>query len=67
MFSPSDSIEYVVSIFNSGCEAVLFEFDKETWLEYGGALEVTKVLENGLHILTPHDVVIYFLKTESSR
>lgn len=62
MFSPSDSIEYVVSIFNSGCEAVLFEFDKETWLEYGGAPEVTEVLENGLHILTPHDVVIYFLK-----
>jgi hypothetical protein len=62
MFSPSDSIEYVVSIFNSGCEAVLFEFDKETWLEYGGAPEVTEVLENGLHILTPHDAVIYFLK-----
>jgi len=62
MFSPSDSIEYVVSIFNSGCEAVLFDFDKETWLEYGGAPEVTEVLENGLHILTPHDVVIYFLK-----
>ena len=67
MFSPSDSVEYVVSIFNSGCEAVLFEFDKETWLQYGGAPEVTKVLENGLHILTPHDVVIYFLKTDSSR
>ena len=45
----------------------LFEFDKETWLQYGGAPEVTKVLENGLHILTPHDVVIYFLKTDSSR
>ena len=62
MFSPTDSIEYVVSIFNSGCEAILFEFDKKTWLEYGGASEVAEVLENGLHILTPHDVVIYFLE-----
>lgn len=62
MFSPTDSIEYVVSIFNSGCEAILFEFDKKTWLEYGGAPEVAEVLENGLHILTPHDVVIYFLE-----
>jgi len=61
-FSPTDSIEYVVSIFNSGCEAILFEFDKKTWLEYGGAPEVAEVLENGLHILTPHDVVIYFLE-----
>ena len=62
MFSPSDSIEYVVSIFNSGCEAVLFEFEKKTWLEYGGTPEVTQNLEDGLHIMTPHDVVIYFLK-----
>ena len=61
-FSPTDSIEYVVSIFNSGCEAILFEFDKKTWLEYGGAPKVAEVLENGLHILTPHDVVIYFLE-----
>lgn len=60
MFTPFDSVELAVSLFNAGCESVLFNFDCEEWLANGGEPEVCKVLENGIHIFTPHDVVAYF-------
>ena len=62
MFTPFDSVELAVSLFNAGCESVLFNFDSEEWLVNGGDPEVCEILENGIHIFTPHDVVAYFTK-----
>ena len=60
MFTPFDSVELAVSLFNAGCESVLFNFDSEEWLVNGGDPKVCEILENGIHIFTPHDVVAYF-------
>ena len=62
MFTPFDSVELAVSLFNAGCESVLFNFDSEEWLANGEDPEVCEILENGIHIFTPHDVVAYFTK-----
>jgi len=61
MFTAFDSIEYIVSLFNTGCEAILFRFDKGQWEDYGGDPVAIEVLSDGLHIITSHDIVIYLL------
>lgn len=60
MFTPFDSVELAVSLFNAGCESVLFKFDSHEWAANGGDPEVSEILEDGIHIFTPHDVVAYF-------
>ena len=60
MFTPFDSVELAVSLFNAGCESVLFNFDSHEWAANGGDPEVSEILDDGIHIFTPHDVVAYF-------
>ena len=61
IFTAFDSIEYIVSLFNTGCEAILIKFNKEQWVGYGRDPAVSDVLSDGLHIITPHDIVIYLI------
>ncbi len=61
IFTAFDSIEYTVSLFNTGCEAILFKFNKGQWIDYGRDHTVPEVLSDGLHIITPHDIVIYLI------
>lgn len=59
IFLPTDPMDYVVSLFNVGCEAILFEFDNQEWEKYGGSSGVSAKLEDGWHIMTPHDIVVF--------
>lgn len=59
IFLPTDPVDYVVSLFNVGCEAILFEFDNQEWEKYGGSSDVSAKLEDGWHIMTPHDIVVF--------
>jgi hypothetical protein len=52
-------VDYVVSLFNVGCEAILFEYDNQQWEKYGGPSDVSAKLEDGWHIVTPHDIVVF--------
>ena len=62
VFLPTDPLDYIVSLFNAGCEAILFKFDRARWMQFNGNSTVSDKLEDGWHILTPHDVVIFMLK-----
>jgi len=59
IFLPTDPVGYVVSLFNVGCEAVLFQFEKQQWEKYGGSSHVSEMLDDGWHIVTPHDIVVF--------
>ena len=59
IFLPTDPVDYVVSLFNVGCEAILFEYDNQQWEKYGGSSDVSAKLEDGWHIVTPHDIVVF--------
>ena len=59
IFLPTDPVDYVVSLFNVGCEAVLFQFEKQQWEKYGGSSHVSEMLNDGWHIVTPHDIVVF--------
>lgn len=59
IFLPTDPVDYVVSLFNVGCEAVLFQFEKQQWEKYGGSSHVSEMLDEGWHIVTPHDIVVF--------
>ncbi len=61
VFLPTDPLDYIVSLFNAGCEAILFKFDQTRWMQFSGNSTVSDVLEDGWHILTPHDLVIFML------
>lgn len=61
VFLPTDPLDYIVSLFNAGCEAILFKFDQSRWMQFNGNSTVADVLNDGWHILTPHDLVIFML------
>ena len=61
VFSSTDSFEVVLSVFEKGCEAVVFEFRSSEWESYGLDPKVAEILEDGLHIMTPHDITHYLL------
>lgn len=66
IFLPTDPVDYVVSLFNVGCEAILFEFDNQEWEKYGGSSGVSAKLEDGWHIVTPHDIVVFLTDKEQN-
>ena len=61
VFSSTDSFEVVLSVFEKGCEAVVFEFRSSEWESYGLDPKISEILEDGLHIMTPHDITHYLL------
>lgn len=61
VFLPTDPLDYIVSLFNAGCEAILFKFVQSRWMQFNGNSTVADVLNDGWHILTPHDLVIFML------
>ena len=67
IFLPTDPVDYVVSLFNVGCEAILFEFDNQEWEKYGGSSSVSAKLEDGWHIMTPHDIVVFLTEKDQHR
>lgn len=62
VFLPSDPVDYLVSLFNAGCEAILFNFNRTSWDRFNPNSSISEVLEDGWHIVTPHDVVIFMLE-----
>ena len=64
LFSAYDTIDQIIGLFNSGCEAILFEFKSELWNSMGLDNDVTAILNDGLHIMTPHDIAAYFVRED---
>jgi hypothetical protein len=62
LFSAYDTIDQIIGLFNSGCEAILFEFKSELWNSMGHDNDVSSILNDGLHIMTPHDIAAYFVR-----
>ena len=64
LFSAYDTIDQIIGLFNSGCEAILFEFKSELWNSMGLDNDVSSILNDGLHIMTPHDIAAYFVRED---
>ena len=64
LFSAYDTIDQIIGLFNSGCEAILFEFKSELWDAMGLDNDVTAILNDGLHIMTPHDIAAYYVRED---
>ena len=62
LFSAYDRVDQIIGLFDSGCEAILFEFKSELWESMGFNSEVSSTLEDGLHIMTPHDIAAYYVR-----
>ena len=62
LLDASESVEQAISLFSTGCEAVLFNFNKKLWNYFGHDDTASNVLNDGLHIMTPHDVATYFME-----
>jgi len=62
LFSAYDTIDQIIGLFNSGCEAILFEFKSELWDAMGFDNDVSSILNDGLHIMTPHDIAAYYVR-----
>lgn len=62
LFSAYDTVDQIIGLFDSGCEAILFEFKSELWESMGFNTEVSSTLEDGLHIMTPHDIAAYYVQ-----
>lgn len=61
LFTSSDTIDHIIGLFDSGCEAILFEFNSNIWHSMGFDVSVSSTLEDGIHIMTPHDIAAYYL------
>ena len=59
VFLPTDPLDYIVSLFNADAKQ-FFKFD-QSLIQFNGNSTVADVLNDGWHILTPHDLVIFML------
>ena len=50
LLDASESVEQAISLFSTGCEAVLFNFNKKLWNYFGHDDTASNVLNDGLHI-----------------